>query len=182
MVDIILQLFGWLMIISFSYIAIKWEVKGRREKIRNRVMVNEKGIKIPQNIYREKGMKEDPDDLTYEEMEKYCESRGKVKRDKIKYISVQWKDIKSWKYSCIVYEEDGGKGLGSPYFTLETSAGKIICFQATKDVVKSFKKYIQESQIVSLENKYEIVRKTLFRIIQISVLAFVVYMIFESLR
>jgi hypothetical protein len=142
---------GWLFCAIFGYI-IYSNLKGKYKlSKRNELKYDESAVRIPVHLCATDNS--DDTDLTFEQMEAYCQNDDKNIIAKPAYKTVKWNDIKSWEYSVVIHMNFNDTLW--LYITTEDETISVTDVNRRK-MKRYFKKYVKEKQIVNLSNKMEI--------------------------
>jgi len=152
----------FIFLIGFIYIFASVINGGNKQKKRNTFKYSDAGFGIPEYLiskYNKQTLKfEDESDLTFEEMEAYCNTPKKEREAvNLVYQNVNWKDIISWEYGYA--RSDNYSELPDTkyvWLTINTINQKIsVSSVYVRDLKRYFKKYAKEKQIKNLDNRTE---------------------------
>lgn len=148
-----MNVFTWINMTVFGYIFYSVIRSKYKLSKRNELKYNENSVLIPGHLYTI--LNYDDEDLTFGEIETYCQDHVKNRDEIATYKVVKWDDIKSWEYEYVIHIN-----FNHTIYLCITTKNETISVTDVHYLGKmkrNFKKYAKEKQIVNFSNKLELV-------------------------
>ena len=148
-----MKIASWLFVVIFGYLSYSIVRSNYKITKKNDLKYDEVEVRIPEHLCTTLNLRDE--DLTFEEIESFCQNHVKNKVEKVKYKAVKWDDIKTWEYRYVTRIDRNN----TIWLCITTENETVLVTDVNPMKMKRhFKKNVKEKQIVNNSNKMEIVR------------------------